>query len=70
MKKEEMIKMISIAEEEDLSRMIEAIIKRQKQLHPDWEPLYLSCPLKQPDECRLILETTWKILSDIMKSMI
>lgn len=58
MDKNKMLAMISNAQDEDLGRMISEILKRQKQLHPDWKEMYLSFPLKHPDECRRILETT------------
>lgn len=64
---EKVLEMISKAQDEDISRMIAEIMKRQKQLHPDWEGMYMSFPLKHPDECRQILETTWKILIAIIK---
>ena len=66
---EKVLEMISKAQDEDISRMIAEIMKRQKQLHPDWEGMYMSFPLKRLDECRQILETTWKILIAIIKEV-
>lgn len=63
---EKVLEIISKAQDEDISRMIAEIMKRQKQLHPDWEGMYMSFPLKEPDECRQILEAARKILIAIM----
>ena len=61
--------MISTAEDEDITRMLEEITKRQKRLYPDWEGMYLSFPLRRPDICKQILETTWEMLSVNMKGL-
>lgn len=62
MDREKMLEFVSQAEEEDIGQMITEIIRRQKELYPDWEGMYISFPLKSPDECRRIMETIWKIL--------
>ena len=69
MKNEKLLKMISEADEENISSMIKAIIRRQKQLYPEWEPVYLSFPLNRPEECRMIMDTTWKMLTGTMEDL-
>lgn len=53
---------ISEAEDHELTEVAEAMIRRQKKLHPDWECMYISFPLKQEKMCRQILCSAWEML--------
>lgn len=69
MDNEKLVEIISKAQDEEISRIITQITKRQKKLHPDWEGMYLSFPLKYPDECRKIMEFAWRVLSAAMEDI-
>ena len=62
---EQILEFIAIAEDDDITKMAVALVKRQKKLYPDWEAMYLSFPLAHPDECRQIMQRVWEILMKI-----
>ena len=64
---DEMLTRIAEFSDDDINVPIEALSKREKQLHPDWECMYLAFPLEHPDECRGIMEMAWKKLKIIME---
>lgn len=51
------------ANDNDVDKIILAILARQKNRYPDWEGLYLSFPLKDPAACRQIMQSAWEVLS-------
>lgn len=66
MKMENALKRIAEADDYEITEILNMLVRRQKELHPDWEGMYLSFPLKQPDECKRILFYTWDIINNIM----
>ena len=64
---EKVLARITEADDLELTALADAIMRRQKQLHPDWEGVYISFPLKWPEECKQILLRTWEILRETMK---
>ena len=59
---------IAEAEEHELTFVAEAMMKRDKKLHPDWEFMYIAFPLKQEDLCREILDYAWVLLKKSIES--
>lgn len=64
---EHVLTWISAADDLELTVLADAVMRRQKKLHPDWEGMYISFPLQWPEECKLILYQTWEILREIME---
>ena len=59
---EYILKEITEANENEITEIAHALIQRQKILHPDWKPIYISFPIKSPEACERILRYVWKIL--------
>ena len=53
---------IANADDDNLTEMIHALMDRQKMLHPDWEGMYVSFPLKYSEECKQIMYGIWAVL--------
>ena len=57
---------IASATDEDIDVLIESILRRQKQMHQNTEPMYLELPVTRPEECDRILEKAREILHKVI----
>ena len=56
---------IAEASDHEITEIANALIERQKILHPDGEGMYISLPIKHPEECRWIVCCIWETLQKI-----
>jgi len=53
---------IAEANDHEITEIVNALIERQKILHPDWEAMYISLPVNHPEECKQIMCCIWGTL--------
>ena len=56
---------IAEANDREITEIVNALIERQRILHPDWEGMYVSLPIKHPEECKQIVYCIWETLQKI-----
>lgn len=56
---------IAEANDHEITEIVNALIERQKILHPDWEAMYISLPINHPEKCKQIMCGIWGILQKL-----
>ena len=59
---------IADANDHEITELVNALIERQKILHPDWAGMYISLPIKHPEECKRIVCCICKTLQKVWGS--
>lgn len=57
---EQILRGIQNADAKEIDDILDAAVKRRRQLYPDWEMIYLAAPKKNPEDGEQIWKAVWK----------